>query len=126
MKIIKLLEEKFWIPICLALLFGLFLPQFGLNLSFLVIPILIIVFFLTCLKINIHDVAEQIKKPKFIIYILILYLLVIPAVLYAAFQFISPEIGIGILLLSSMPPGVASVFITDIFDGNMSVTFQSY
>jgi len=81
-----------------------------------------IVFFLACLKINIRDVLRHLKKPKFLIYIVIMYLILIPAFIYEVFRFINPELAVGMLLLSSMPPGVASVVFTDILEGNTSMS----
>lgn len=122
MNLIKFFQKHFWFPIVLSLLIGLAFPQFGVNLSYLVIPILMVNFFLSCLKIDFIDVIEHIKRPKFIIYILFLYLLIIPAVIYGVFRFANPELSIAILLLASMPPGVSAVVLTDIFDGNTSLS----
>ncbi len=120
--VIKLFEERFWIPLTLSLLLGLFFPSFGRNFSFLVIPLLMLMFFLACLKIDFLNVVAHFKKPLFLLYILILYLIIIPVLFYALFKFINPEIAIGMLLLSAIPPGSASPAVTDIFKGNTSLS----
>lgn len=121
-KIIKVLEDKFWIPISFSLLIGLAFPTFGKGLNSFVIPILMLNFFLACLKINVIDVIEHIKRPKFIIYILVVYLLFLPVVFYYVFHFLNPEIAVGMLLLASMPTGVSAVVLTDIFEGDTSLS----
>lgn len=130
MKIIKLTQEKFWIPLTLALVLGLLFPSLGLQLRGLVIPIVMILFFLTSLKIDFLEVLAHIKKPLFVIYIIIMYLLIIPAFLYGIFQFINPELAIAILLLASISPGASAPVLTDIFKGNttlsMAISLTSY
>lgn len=122
MKIIKLFESHFWLPIAFALLLGLLIPSIGKNLGYLIIPFFMLIFFLTCLKIDFLDVIKHIKKPLFISYILLFYLLVIPALLYFVFRFFSPELAIGILLLTAIPPGTVSPVFTDISKGNTSLS----
>jgi len=121
-KIIKFIEKNFWLPLSLSLLVGLLFPYPGKNFSILVIPILMLNFFLACLKIDFFDVVEHIKKPKFIFYILSVCLLLIPIVIYGLFQFVNQDVAIGMLLLASMPPGVNAVVMTDIFEGNLSLS----
>jgi bile acid:Na+ symporter, BASS family len=129
-KVIKLFEEHFWLPITISLVLGLLLPAAGKHLNFLVIPFFMVIFFLTCLKINFLDVVSHIKRPLFIIYILLFYLVFIPAIFFAIVHIFNPEIAIGILLLTSMPPGTVSPVFTDIVKGNttlsMAIALASY
>ncbi|HSW87808.1 MAG TPA: bile acid:sodium symporter [Candidatus Saccharimonadales bacterium] len=122
MNLINFFEKNFWLPLGISLLLGLALPSFGKNLSVLIIPVIMLNFFLSCLKIDFLEVVEHIKRPLFIIYILVIYLLIVPVVFYYIFQAINPDIAVGILLLASMPPGVSSIVLTDIFEGNASLS----
>lgn len=121
MNIVKFIEEKFWLAFIIAMVAGLLAPAFGRPLNFLVIPFLMIVLFLTYLKTDFKDIISHIKKPVFLTYILLMFLLVIPAVVFGIFKFISTELAIGFLLLCSMPAGVASPVFANIVKGNTSL-----
>lgn len=121
-KLVKSIEEKFWLTLIIALVFGLSIPAFGKSLNFLIIPSLMIVLFLTYLKIDFLEMISHVKRPVFLIYILFMFLLIIPAIVFGIFQFINPELSIGFLLLCSMPAGVASPVFTNIVKGNTSLT----
>lgn len=122
MKLLKFVEEKFWFAFLIAVILGFLIPTFGKSLNFLIIPILMIILFLTYLKTDLIEIISHIKKPVFLIYILFMFLLVIPAAVFGIFQFINPELSIGFLLLCSMPAGVASPVFTNIVKGNTSLT----
>jgi len=122
MMIIKLIEEKFWLPVLLSLFLGFLFPQVGKDFNFLIIPLIMINFFLASLKIDFIDVLKHIKKPAFIIYIVTIYLLLVPIGVYWLFSFVNQELAIGMLLLSSMPPGAASPILSDMFKGNVSLS----
>lgn len=80
-----------------------------------------IILFITYLKIDFLEIISHIKKPLFLIYILFMFLLIIPVVVFGIFQLINPELSIGFLLLCSMPAGVASPVFTNIIKGNTSL-----
>jgi len=122
MKLIKFIEEKFWLTFLVAVILGFLVPVFGKALNFLIIPILMVIFFLTYLKTDFMEIISHIKKPVFLIYILFMFLLVIPAAVFGIFQFINPELSIGFLLLCSMPAAVSSPVLTNIVKGNTSLT----
>jgi BASS family bile acid:Na+ symporter len=124
MKLIKFIEEKFWLPFIVALVLGLLIPAFGKSLNFLIIPFLMMILFLTYLKTDLMEIISHIKNPVFLIYILFMFLLVIPAAVFGIFQFINPELAVGFLLLCSMPAGVASPVFTNIVKGNTSLTIM--
>lgn len=122
MKLVKFIEEKFWLPFIIALVTGLLIPAFGKSLNFLIIPFLMVILFLTYLKTDFMEIISHIKKPFFLIYILFMFLLVIPAVVFCIFKLINPELAVGFLLLSSMPVSVASPLLTNIIKGNTSLS----
>ncbi len=122
MKLIKFIEEKFWFPFIVAIVIALLIPTFGKSLNFLIIPFLMMILFLTYLKTDFIEIISHIKRPIFLIYILFMFLLVIPASVFGIFQLLNPELSIGFLLLCSMPAGVASPVFTNIVKGNTSLT----
>lgn len=122
MKLIKFIEEKFWLPFIFALVIGLVLPSFGKSLNFLIIPFLMVILFLTYLKTDFMEIISHIKKPFFLMYVLFMFLIVIPAIVFSIFKLINPELAVGFLLLSSMPVSVASPVLTNIIKGNTSLS----
>src|SRR6266480_5980004 len=122
MKVTEIIEDKFWLVLLLALIFGLVIPSFGKSLNFLLIPILMITSFLTYLKVESLDIAAHIKKPIFILYILLANLLLIPIVTYWLFHILTPSLAIGFLLLAATPSAVASPMLTDIMKGNVPLS----
>lgn len=120
--VIRFFEGNFGVLLIIAFAFGLFLPGFGKNLNSLVIPTLMLVLFFTYLKVDYVDIISHIKQPKFLMYVLVMYLLVIPTIVYFIAQFINPELALALLLLSAMPPGVTSSFMTEQLKGNVSLS----
>ncbi len=122
MKIIKLIEKNFVVVLVLSMVTGLFLPTLGKGHTNLIIPFFMVIFFLTCLKVDYLDVLSHIKKPLLMVYILLMYLLVIPVVVYGIFTFINPGLALGMLLLVSVPPGTGAPLFTDLVKGNTSLS----
>lgn len=122
MKLLQFVQEKFWITPLIGLLLGLTFPSLGQKLSGVIVPAVMIMFFSTCLKIDFIEVLSHIKKPLFLFYLSIMYLLVIPAILYGMFQFVNPELALAILLLASICPGASAPVLTDIFKGNTTLS----
>lgn len=122
MQFVKAVEANFWAPFILAMFLGLFIPSPIINLSKVILVILMLTFFFTCLKVDFFDVIAHIKKPLSFIYILIVYLLIIPGVIYLLFHFISSDLAIAFLLLSSMPSAMVSPVFTEFFKGNVSLS----
>lgn len=122
MKFITIIEENFWIPFVIAMVFGLVAPMTKINLSQFVLGILMTLFFLTCLKVSFFDVLVHIKMPKFFSYVLLVYLFIVPAIFYMIFHFISPELSIAVLLLSAMPTAIVAPVFAEFFRGNISLS----
>jgi BASS family bile acid:Na+ symporter len=122
MNLVKFIEKNFLIVLVLAIVFGLLVPVFGIGQRYLILPLFMVIFFLTCLKIDYIAIFSHIKKPIFMTYIVLMYLLIIPAVMYMVFNFLAPQIALGILLLVSVPPAAAAPFFTSLVKGNVSLS----
>lgn len=122
MKIITIIQEKFWILAILSIILGLVFPPINPIFNNLLIPLVMTNFFFSSLKVDFLEVIAHIKKPFLLGYILIIYLLIIPAIIYFLFQFINPELAIAMLLLASMPAGASAPMLTHIFKGNISLS----
>lgn len=122
MKILIFLEKNFCLVLALSLTLGLFFPLFGKGFNNVAVPFFMIILFLTCLKIDYRDIFKHLKQPVFLIYILCVYLLIIPAITYVIFQYVKPELAIGFLLLASLPPATTATLLTDLVKGNTSLS----
>ncbi len=122
MGVIKFIEKYFWLIFSAGFVVGLFVPSLGKAIEGILIPLLMVVLFLTFLKVEVGGIWEYIKRPGFVGYIVFVYLFVIPAVVYLLLQWLDPRIAIGFLLLTAMPPGVVSASFTDIAKGNIALS----
>lgn len=122
MKIIQLIEKKFWLLLLISVILGILIPTPFKQLDNFVIPGIMLILFLTYLKIDFIEIVSHIKKPGFLLYILITFLIIIPVCIYLLFKNINQDLAVGLLLLCSMPPGVASPVFTDIVKGNTSLS----
>jgi predicted Na+-dependent transporter len=122
MKINEFIERYFWIFLLAGLLIGLWSPVYNEILMSLLKPILMIMFLFVFLKTNPIHVLENIKNYKLMVYIICIYMLIIPILLFLLINFFDPELAIGILLLTAMPAGMASPTMTDIVKGNIALS----
>lgn len=118
MKLLLSLENNFWIAFILSIILGLIFPFFGAFFNPFVFVLLMLMLFLAYLKVDIFDTFTHIKNPFFLFYILLLYLIISPAIVYLLFQFINPQLATAFLLLTAVPPGIAVPALTDIVKGN--------
>lgn len=114
-------ERLFWL-ICLAAIgFGLFLPVTGLWLKPYSRYCLMAILFFTYLKIDWRDVVHHVRKPLFLAYMAAIILFVLPVGIWAAAQVAVPAFTIGIVILASMPSGVAGSSLTHVAGGNAAL-----
>lgn len=80
---------------------------------------LMLVLFISSLKIDIKGLFQKIKNLKLIIYLSALILIVIPLLIYPLFKiFIEPEYSLSILILLIMPAGMAVPAYAFLFKGD--------
>ncbi|MFO7924554.1 MAG: hypothetical protein R6U58_12775, partial [Bacteroidales bacterium] len=63
--------------------------------------------FLVFLKTDMTGIIRQIKNYKLMVYLVFMYMLIIPVAFFLIINPFSRELAIGILLLTSMPTAVA-------------------
>jgi predicted Na+-dependent transporter len=122
MRAVKIIEANFWLFLIIALVCGLALPNFGKHLNALIIPLLMVLLFLAYLKIDIIEIVAHVRKPIFLLYILLIYLLCIPLLVYFVFLHLDSQLALALAFLSAMPPGIGSPALTDIVEGNTSLS----
>jgi len=122
MNILKLIEKYFWAVLLSALAIGMLLPEYGKDLEPMLTPILMLILFFVFLKTDYLLILKQFKNPTFIIYILTLFLIIIPSATYLIMSSIDENLAIGLLLLAATPPAVAAPVLTDIVKGDRSLS----
>ena len=124
MKIYQFIERYFWVFLLAGLLIGIWYPIYNDILMSLLKPILMIMLFFVFLKTNPVNIIENIKDVKLMIYIVIIYMFIIPVLFFLSVNLFNPKLAVGILLLTSMPAGVASPTLTDIVKGNIALSMS--
>lgn len=124
MRIIHLIESKFWVFLLLALVLGLVMPFYNDFLLSLLVPELVLLFFIIFLKVDIQEIIESIKDIRFIGYLVILNLVVIPTILFFSIKIFSPLLALQVLLLTSMPAGASTPALVDLLKGNTSLALS--
>lgn len=117
-KVAKFIEDYFWLFLVASIVLGLLFPEYGKNLIFLNIPMLAFILFLAYLKIDASLITRYIRNPGFLSYVLLVYLIILPVIVYFFFTFINPQLALPLLVLASMPPGISSPALTDLVKGN--------
>jgi BASS family bile acid:Na+ symporter len=122
---INFVEKYFWLFLIAGIAIGLWNPlPFKTFPAFLPKILLGMMLLLVFLKIDSLQILENIKNYKLMIYISLIYMIIIPVFFYFSIRFFSPELAIGILLLTAMPAGVSTPALTDMVKGNASLSMS--
>jgi BASS family bile acid:Na+ symporter len=124
MKFYQIIERDFWVFLLGGVLIGLLLPVHNDNLMSLLKPVLMIMLFFVFLKTDLMHVLENMKEFKLMAYIALFYMIILPLLLFFLINLFDPRLATGILLLTSMPAGVASPSLTDIVRGNIALSMS--
>ncbi len=118
----QLIEKYYWLFFALGMALGWFVPQTIGFLSPYIMHMLVIVLFLTMLKIDVKDVFSHFKNPSLVIYLSTLILIISPiAFYYFSSVFLPLNYSLAILLLTAMPAGMSITAYAGIFKGNPSL-----
>ncbi len=102
-----------------ALLLGLFLPATSYlipwNTSFLQV-----IFFLSCLKINLSQISGSLKDWKFLFLANFLMLIAFPVLIWAIINPFAPDLGLALFLLAAMPVGMTAPLLVEVVGGKQT------
>ena len=73
--------------------------------------------FLSCLDLNIKSIITSLSDFKGIILTLIIVHLISPFIIYLLRNFFSPEIYLGLIIVTTIPAGRSAVFLSNIYGG---------
>lgn len=79
--------------------------------------LLIILIYLSCLDLDLEKIGSGIKEYKKLVGVLMTVHLLSPVLVWAMRSFLTPEVYLGMILVTSVPSGRSSVFLSSIFGG---------
>jgi len=101
-----------------GLSFGLIFPINSDLFKVLLKPALMIMLFMVFLKSDIILIFHRIKNFKQVIFLVTMYMIVMPVFFYFLMNWFNENLAVAVLLLVAMPAGAASTVLTDIAGGN--------
>lgn len=118
----KFIESWFGVFCVLAALAGLFMPTIGDPLSGTIKFMLGCILFFTGLKLDFAAAFHELVRPRMVIYLAMMRLIVLPIVMYQIACLLLPlPLAIGVLIVAAMPAGNACSALTDIARGNTAL-----
>jgi len=113
----KFTQKFFWLIVLGAIALGFIWPVPGLLFQPYLMYLLMVMMFLSCLKINIKDM--KMALPMWWRYLVLLVLIfILPTVLiFLCKSLFSPQIFIGLIIAAAVPSAVSVVFMSDLLGG---------
>jgi len=122
-RFLDFVENNVSLILTLGVPLGLLFPYFSFLKNYLTY-FLMVVLFLTFLKMDILEIVEHIKRPILLTYILIVNLILFPVIIYFVFKpfNLSYVYLSALVLFAAVPSGVASGAMTEIMRGKTPLT----
>ncbi len=112
------IESFFWLFLIIGIATGLTFP-FDKEISFrLIKPLLMLLMFAVFLKSDMNEVFKHIKNVRKMLFLVVMYMIIIPAIFFILILPFNPQMAVAALLLVAMPTAMAAPVITDILNGN--------
>ncbi len=124
MRLYQFIEKYFWVFLIAGLLLGLSFPVYNDFLMTLLEPMLMIMLLLVFLKSDLVHILSEIKNYKLMLYLVIAYMIIIPALFFFSVNFFSQQLALGVLLLTAMPAAVSLPALADIVKGNTALSIS--
>ncbi|MGE5822350.1 MAG: bile acid:sodium symporter family protein [Nitrososphaerota archaeon] len=109
------------ISILFSTIFGIFFPSIGELFSPYILVILGLLLFLNLIQLELQDLISTFKKPKLLLMLSIMKVIIIPATMYFVTNLISPKYALSVLLLSGISTGLGAPFVSNYVGGKLSV-----
>ena len=122
MNVFMFVEKYFGVLLILSLFAGLICPEgSGFFMPFLRSSLMVMMFF-SFIKTDIFSVLQHIRNYRFMIYLVLMYMFIIPVAFFVCIRFFDKDMAVGILLLTAMPAGASTPALTDIIKGNIALS----
>ena len=118
------------LSIVLGLVFGYFLPRPAATLEIAVIPLLFIMIYVMVIPTSLKQFYQVIRFPKNVGLGIVFICILAPLIAYPIYRIIFhgyPEMGIGLILAATVPPGGMIAAWTGLLEGDipLAVTLQA-
>lgn len=117
----RLLSQSYLITMAVAVLCGMFVPH-AHDLAAWNTIFLQIIFFFSCLKIDLRSYVEYIKDWKFLVLTNALMLIVFPFLVWLVWLIWPSNLIFAIYLLAAMPIGMTAALLVELNGGKSSIT----
>ncbi len=121
MQIVRFIESYFWIFLLAGILLGLSYPVYAEFIMSILKPLLMVMLFFVFLKTDLIQILKQIKDYRLMLYLVVMFMIIIPLLIFLPLNLINRDLAIGILLLTAMPAAVSGPSLTDIVKGNIAL-----
>ena len=109
------------ISILLSTVFGILIPSIGELFSPYILVILGMLLFLNLIQLEFQDLVSTFKKPRLLLILSIMKVIVIPVTMYVVTSQVSPKHALPVLLLSGISTGLGAPFVTNYVGGKLSI-----
>lgn len=109
------------ISILFSTIFGIIFPSIGELFSPYILIILGLLLFLNLIQLELQDLISTFKKPKLLLMLSIMKVIIIPVTMYFVTNLISPKYALSVLLLSGISTGLGAPFVSNYVGGKLSI-----
>jgi bile acid:Na+ symporter, BASS family len=108
------------ISILISTICGILFPSTGELFSPYILVILGFLLFLNLIQLNFQDLISTFQRPKFLLILSIVKVIILPVTMYFVTNQISPKYALSVLLLSGISTGLGAPFVTNYVGGRLS------
>lgn len=119
-RIFKILSESYILVMAASLVIGLFIPAARYLIPWSTF-LLQVIFFLSCLKIDLRQMKGTAKDWKFLLLANILMLIIFPVLTWFVVGPLYPDMGLALFLLAAMPVGMTAPLLVEVAGGKQSI-----
>jgi BASS family bile acid:Na+ symporter len=108
------------ISILISTICGILFPSTGELFSPYLLVILGLLLFLNLIQLDFQDLISTFQRPKFLLVLSIVKVIILPVTLYFVTNQIFPKYALSVLLLSGISTGLGAPFVTNYVGGRLS------
>jgi bile acid:Na+ symporter, BASS family len=108
------------ISILISTICGILFPSTGELFSPYILVILGFLLFLNLIQLNFQDLISTFQRPKFLLILSIVKVIILPVTMYFVTNQIFPKYALSVLLLSGISTGLGAPFVTNYVGGRLS------
>jgi BASS family bile acid:Na+ symporter len=110
-----------FLVVMISMAIGVFLPQFSKVFAPYLLIWLGALLFLNLIQLEASDLVSAFARPKNIVWLSLIKLVVLPLALYASTLLIYPSLALSVLLLSGISTGLGAPFVANFIGSNFTL-----